>query len=96
MQKPQTAESHDLFFATALAALQSDGRGGAQVEVRAMANLYEILAGAQQGKAMFALGREFGLSPQQTQAAVTALLPAISMASSNRRRPRKGWETCSP
>src|SRR6185437_7909446 len=44
-----------------------------------MANLYEVLAGAQQGKAMFGLGREFGLSPQQTQAAVMALLPAISM-----------------
>src|SRR6478735_2592788 len=44
-----------------------------------MANLYEVLAGAQQGKAMFGLGREFGLSPEQTQAAVTALLPAISM-----------------
>jgi hypothetical protein len=44
-----------------------------------MSNLYEILAGAQQGKAMFGLGREFGLSPEQTQAAVTALLPAISM-----------------
>jgi hypothetical protein len=44
-----------------------------------MANLYEVLAGAQQGKAMFGLGREFGLSPQQTQAAVMPLLPAISM-----------------
>jgi hypothetical protein len=44
-----------------------------------MADLYEILAGAQQGKAMFGLGREFGLIPQQTQAAVTALPPAISM-----------------
>jgi hypothetical protein len=44
-----------------------------------MANLYEVLAGAQQGKAMFGLGREFSLSPQQTQSAVMALLPAISM-----------------
>jgi hypothetical protein len=44
-----------------------------------MANLYEILADAQHGEAMAKLGREYGLSPQQTQAAVAALLPAISM-----------------
>lgn len=44
-----------------------------------MANLYEVLAEAQSGEAMTELGREFGLSPQQTQAAVAALLPAISM-----------------
>ena len=44
-----------------------------------MANLYEILADAQQGEAMTALGDEFGLTPQQTQAAVAALLPAVSM-----------------
>ena len=44
-----------------------------------MANLYEILADAQNGEAMSELGRRFGLSPQQTQAAVAALLPAISM-----------------
>jgi len=44
-----------------------------------MTNLYEILADAQQGKAMAGLGREFGLAPQQTEAAVTALLPAISV-----------------
>ena len=44
-----------------------------------MANLYEILADAQNGEAMTAIGREFGLSPQQTQAAVASLLPAISM-----------------
>ena len=44
-----------------------------------MANLYEVLADAQSGEAMSELGREFGLSPQQTQLAVAALLPAISM-----------------
>ena len=44
-----------------------------------MPNLYEVLADAQNGEAMTELGREFGLSPQQTQAAVAALLPAISM-----------------
>ena len=44
-----------------------------------MANLYEVLAAAQSGEAMSELGREFGLSPQQTQLAVASLLPAISM-----------------
>jgi hypothetical protein len=43
-----------------------------------MNNLYEILAQAEDGEAMDMLGRQFGLSPQQTQAAVMALLPAIS------------------
>jgi hypothetical protein len=44
-----------------------------------MANLYEIIAEAQNGEAMSELGRQFGLSPQQTKAAVVALVPAISM-----------------
>jgi hypothetical protein len=44
-----------------------------------MASLYEILANAQQGEAMAGLSREFGLTSQQTQAAVESLLPAISM-----------------
>jgi hypothetical protein len=43
-----------------------------------MNNLYEILAEAEDGEAMEMLGREFGLTPQETQAAVMALLPAIS------------------
>jgi hypothetical protein len=45
---------------------------------RIMANLYEILDNAHDGEALAALGREFELTPAQTQAAVTALLPAIS------------------
>jgi hypothetical protein len=44
-----------------------------------MANLYEVLADAQNGEAMSELGQQFGLSPQQTQTAVATLLPAISM-----------------
>jgi hypothetical protein len=44
-----------------------------------MANLYEMLAQAQQGEGVAEVGRELGLSPQQTQAAVAALLPALSM-----------------
>lgn len=43
-----------------------------------MNNLYDILAEAEDGEAMAMLGREFGLTPQQTEAAVMALLPAIS------------------
>ena len=44
-----------------------------------MATLNEILADAQHGKAMAELSREFGLTQQQTEAAVAALLPAMSM-----------------
>jgi hypothetical protein len=43
-----------------------------------MANLYDVLAEAEGGDAMARLGREFRLTPQQTEDAVTALLPAIS------------------
>ena len=43
-----------------------------------MANLYEILDNANEGEAMATLGREFNLTPEQTQSAVAALLPAIS------------------
>ena len=44
-----------------------------------MANLYEILAEAQNGEALTEIGRAYGLTQQQTEAAVAALLPAISM-----------------
>jgi hypothetical protein len=44
-----------------------------------MATLYDVLENAQQGEALDQIGHEFGLTPQQTQAAVAALLPAISM-----------------
>jgi hypothetical protein len=43
-----------------------------------MPSLYELLNNAHDGEGMTALGREFGLTPTQTEAAVTALLPAIS------------------
>ena len=43
-----------------------------------MPNLYGLLTEAQDGEAMARLGRQFGLSAQQTEAAVAALLPAIS------------------
>jgi hypothetical protein len=44
-----------------------------------MANLYDILANAQHGDAMAEIGRAYGLTPEQTDAAVASLLPAISM-----------------
>ena len=43
-----------------------------------MANLHDIVADAEGGEAMAMLSREFGLTAGQTQAAVAALLPAIS------------------
>src|SRR6516162_10940848 len=45
---------------------------------RVMANLYELVDEAHNGESLAELGREFQLTPQQTEAAVTALLPAIS------------------
>lgn len=44
-----------------------------------MASLSEILDDAHGGEVISALGCKFGLTPEQTQAAVAALLPAISM-----------------
>src|SRR5262245_63209898 len=44
-----------------------------------MPSLYEILNNAHDSEGMTALGDEFGLTPTQAEAAVTALLPAISM-----------------
>lgn len=43
-----------------------------------MMNLNEIFANAQGGEAMQNMARQFGLSMEQTQAAVNALLPAFS------------------
>jgi hypothetical protein len=43
-----------------------------------MSSLYEIVNNAHDGEGMSELSKEFGLSPTQTEAAVNALLPAIS------------------
>lgn len=43
-----------------------------------MLPLFEMLANAQNGNGMEALSRQFGLSQQQTQSAVEALMPAFS------------------
>ncbi len=45
-----------------------------------MLNLYDIMAHAQAGAAVHALARHFGLTPEQTETAVEALLPAFSLA----------------
>ena len=44
-----------------------------------MMNLFEIMQAAQNGQAMQNMARQYGLSLQQTQAALAALLPAFSM-----------------
>lgn len=44
-----------------------------------MMNLFEMMQSAQNGQAMQNLARQYGLSMQQTQAALDALLPAFSM-----------------
>jgi len=44
-----------------------------------MMNLYEMMQSAQNGQAMQNIARQYGLSQQQTQAAMDALLPAFSM-----------------
>lgn len=43
-----------------------------------MLSLYDMLAQAQNGNAVNQMARNFGLSPEQTQAAMEALLPAFS------------------
>jgi len=43
-----------------------------------MPSLFEMMANAQNGNGIDALSRQFGLSPEQTQAALQALLPAFS------------------
>lgn len=44
-----------------------------------MMNLFDMMQTAQNGQAMQNLARQYGLSQQQTQAAIDALLPAFSM-----------------
>lgn len=44
-----------------------------------MMNLFEMMQSAQNGQAMQNLARQYGLSMQQTQAALDALLPAFTM-----------------
>jgi hypothetical protein len=41
-------------------------------------NLFDMLTSAQGGNNLQSLGAQYGLTPQQTQAAVDALMPAFS------------------
>ena len=43
-----------------------------------MPTLFDMMANAQNGQGMELLAQQFGLSQQQTQAAVEALMPAFS------------------
>ena len=57
-----------------------------------MANLYEILADAQNGEAMTAVGREFGLSPQHPSGrggAAARYIDGPQANDGNSRRPRR-------
>ncbi|MEJ0092277.1 MAG: DUF937 domain-containing protein [Methylocella sp.] len=49
-----------------------------------MVNLYEILQNAQDGKALDNLAKQFNISPEQADAAVKSLMPALSTAFLNR------------
>lgn len=60
-----------------------------------MSSLYEILNNAHDGEGMTVLGREFGLTPTQTEAAVSALLPAISTGLKQSRRRWMASAICS-
>jgi hypothetical protein len=51
----------------------------AKGRANAMMNLFEIMQAAQGGRAVNNLANQFGLSPQQTENALEALLPAFSM-----------------
>jgi hypothetical protein len=55
-----------------------------------MATMYDVLADAQHGEMLDQIGREFGLTQQQTQAAVAVLLPAISMGLKRSTTTREG------
>lgn len=44
-----------------------------------MMNLFDIMQSAQSGQALPNLAQQYGLTMQQTQAALDALLPAFSM-----------------
>lgn len=46
-------------------------------------NLYDLMMGAQGGQGVNTLAGQFGLSPQQTQAALQAMMPAFSLGLQN-------------
>ena len=54
-------------------------------------NLYDLMTGAQGGQGVNALANQFGISAQQTQAALQALAPASSLALQNATRDPTGF-----
>ena len=54
-------------------------------------NLYDLMTGAQGGQGVNALANQFGISAQQTQAALQALAPAFSLALQNATRDPTGF-----
>lgn len=57
-----------------------------------MMNLSDIFANAQGQEAMRALSQQFGLSAQQTEAAVAALLPAFSVGLQNQAKSAEAFQ----
>ena len=60
-----------------------------------MATLYDMLADAKNGEAIAMMGREFGLTAQQTQAAGRRFSLPSPPASNGRRRHLKVLPICS-
>ncbi|MGO9744288.1 MAG: DUF937 domain-containing protein [Roseiarcus sp.] len=56
-------------------------------------NLYEVMMGAQGGQGVNSLANQFGLSAQQTQAALQAMLPAFSLGLQNVAQNPTGFAT---
>lgn len=57
-----------------------------------MINLFQMMQAAQGGQAVNNLANQFGLSPQQTQAALEAMLPAFSMGLQKQTETPDQWQ----
>src|SRR6478609_2998233 len=56
-----------------------------------MINLFEMMQNAQGGQAVDNLARQFGLTPNQSEAAVDALLPAFTIALRRQLKNPQAW-----
>src|SRR4051794_37363523 len=56
-----------------------------------MINLFEMMQNAQGGHAVDSLARQFGLTPNQSEAAVDALLPAFTIALRRQLKNPQAW-----
>ncbi len=57
-----------------------------------MMNLFEIMQAAQGGNAYNNLAQKFGIAPEQAQAAVQSVLPAISLGLQQQAQSLEGWQ----